>query len=131
VTTETVIAVGSAADDIGRVTTKAILLLEAKEDRANAAFGATLIAIANTLPARLGAGRVTVAVPDPAAYPGGAKPPFDAVIEIGFDTEAALHAAWERQGAALLQELSSAAALPRSRGFLAREERVIWPPFGA
>jgi len=130
VTTETVVSQGAFPDDIDRVSTKAILLLDSKEGMPAGAFRERVLALSETLPARLGAGRVTTAVPDAAAYPGDSKPPFDAVIEIGFDTEFALNSGWERYGAELLQELSFYASLERSRGFLAREERVIWPPFG-
>jgi hypothetical protein len=94
------------------------------------AFRERVQVVSETLPMRLGADRVTVAMPHAAAYPGDAAPLFDAVIEIGFENDGALDEAWERHGAHLLQELSLYSALPRSRGFLAREERVIWPPFG-
>jgi uncharacterized protein (TIGR02118 family) len=130
VTTETVVSEGDAADDIGRVATKGLLFIAAKEGVAADSFRERVQVVSETLPMRLGADRVTVAMPHAAAYPGDASPLFDAVIEIGFKNDRALHEAWERHGAHLLQELSLYSALPRSRGFLAREERVIWPPFG-
>jgi uncharacterized protein (TIGR02118 family) len=130
VTTETVVSAGDSPDDIGRVATKALLFIEAKEGVAVDDFRERVQVVSETLPSRLSADRVTVAVPHADAYPGDAAPLYDAVIEIGFESDRAFHAAWETHGAHLLQELSLYSALPRSRGFLAREERVIWPPFG-
>ena len=61
------------------------------------------------------------------AYPGADRPPFDGVIELSYQDSARFEKAWRRAGPALLERLSKVADLDASRGFLAREERVIWP----
>jgi len=58
----------------------------------------------------------------------GDAPMFDGVVEVSFADQAQFEAAWGKDGPAdALALLDSFADRAASRGFLAQEERVIWP----
>src|SRR5450631_3008658 len=122
-------APGPTPSELQPMPTRALLLLKRKADVSPLDFRADVATVAASLPTAGNVGSITFALPTEAAYPGDAKPPFDAVIEIGFDSDAAYKAIWARHGPALLRRLRRYADIPASRGFLAHEERVIWPPF--
>jgi uncharacterized protein (TIGR02118 family) len=129
ITRETVIADGPAQDDISSIPTKVMLLLKQKHGISEGQFRSQIASTATTADRLRGSGRVTYALPAAEAYTTESRPPFDGVIEISFANDRACSKAWERHGQEILTALASAADIGASRGFLAHEERVIWPPF--
>lgn len=127
VTREWVIAPGPRADELGFTPTKAQLLLKRRADVPVADFEAAIGRIAGTGRRQTSAIAATYSLALAEAYPGAERPPFDAVIELSYQDPARFEKAWRRAGPALLERLSKVADLGASRGFPAREERVIWP----
>lgn len=127
VTREWVIAPGPRADDLDFTPTKAQLLLKRRADVPVADFEAAIGRIASGGRRKTAAIAATYALAFADAYPSVDRPPFDAVIELSYQDSARFEKAWRRSGSALLERLAKVADLDASRGFLAREERVIWP----
>ncbi len=127
VTREWVIAPGPRADDLAFAPTKAQLLLKRRANVPLAQFEATVARIANDGHRRTAAIATTYSLALADAYPAADRPPFDAVIEWSYADAARFEKAWRRSGSALLRRLGAVADIEGSRGFLAREERVIWP----
>lgn len=127
VTREWVIAPGPRADDLAFVPTKAQLLLKRRADVPLAQFEAAVARVADHGRRRTAAIAATYSIALADAYPAADRPPFDAVIEWSYADAAGFEKAWRRSGAALLRRLADVADIEGSRGFLAREERVIWP----
>lgn len=127
VTREWVIAPGPRADDPAFAPSKAQLLLKRRGDVPVADFEAAIARIAQQGRSRTSAIAATYSLALADAYAGTDRPPFDAVIELSFEDPVRLEKAWRRAGPAMLQRLAKVADIDASRGFLAREERVIWP----
>ena len=127
VTREWVVAPGPRADDPGFMPIKAQLLLKRRADVPLAEFEAAIGRVAGGARRQTAAIGVSYALALAEAYPGADRPPFDAVIELSYQDAARFGKAWRRAGPMLLERLSRVAELEASRGFFAREERVIWP----
>jgi uncharacterized protein (TIGR02118 family) len=129
ITQEAVVADGARAGDIKLISTKALIFLKRMDGVTPEAFSAVVASSAATAAETFRGGRITYALPLPAAYTGETKPPYDAAIEIALRGDAGFQRAWSKHGAALLHALGAVANMEASRGFLAHEERVIWPQF--
>ena len=127
VTREWVIAPGPRADDPAYAPIKAQLLLKRRADVTPAQFEAAVARISNQGRRQTVALAASYALALAEAYPAADRPPFDAVIEWSYADSAGLEKGWRRSGTALLGRLAVVADIGASRGFLAREERVIWP----
>ena len=126
---ETVVAQGPAPSDIKRIPTKALLFLKRSAVASPASFKAWVADFAAQSAKTYAGARVTYALPNALAYKDDNKPPYDAVLEIGIQGDAAFKQAWKRHGPATLRYAAMDANIAASRGFLAHEERVIWPAF--
>lgn len=129
VTRETVLSAGPAPDDIASIPTKVMLFLKQRPEVAIDEFQRVVAATATSAVRMRSAGRVLYALSAADAYPGDARPLFDGVIEVSFADDRSYEKAWKRSGKGILKSLSAVADIDASRGFLAHEERVIWPPF--
>ena len=127
VTREWVVAPGPRADDSGFMPIKAQLLLKRRADVPLVEFEAAIARIAQQGRRQTSAIAATYSLALADAYAGTDRPPFDAVIELSFENAVRVDKAWRRAGPAILQRLAKVADIDASRGFLAREERVIWP----
>jgi len=95
-----------------------------KRKPGTADFEQNMALFAKTLGSLPGVVGLTAALP----LQGAGEPLFDGVVEVSFEDQADFEAAWTADGPddalAILDTFGDRAA---SRGFLAREERVIWP----
>ncbi|HEX2794608.1 MAG TPA: EthD family reductase [Croceicoccus sp.] len=95
-----------------------------KRKPGTADFEQNMALFAKTLGSLPGVVGLTAALP----LQGAGEPLFDGVVEVSFEDQADFEAAWTADGPddalAILDTFGDGAA---SRGFLAREERVIWP----
>lgn len=128
ITREYIVAAGPSADDISYRATKAMLFLKRRVDVRNESFRVAIADFAKRTPKIIGSGRITYAFPVSEAYQADAIPLFDAVVELAYASDAAWQKSWARSGKELLNRFGAVVDRQASRGFLAHEERVIWPP---
>lgn len=129
ITNESVILPGDDADDIEARATKAMLFVRRLSKSSDEEFQSVMMAVAESNRSHKALRRVTCALPVPEAYEGEDEAMFDGVLELSFPDHEMFETAWPDLKNKTMSELGKVADFSASRGFLAREERVIWAPF--
>ena len=124
---ETVVTAGPRPGDAGYQPTKALLFVKRAPGTSPAAFQSGLEAAALYAGRAVRNARVVYAVPHPAAG-ADSKPPYDGVLELAVRDDATFARAWAANGVTLAKILAPVVEAGATRGFLAHERRVIWPP---
>ena len=125
---------GQTADpaNISAVPGKIMLFLRRSQYLSGVEFAQRLQGAAQwgkrTLP---GIAQVSVDLPRADVYDDANPSLFDGVLELSVGDRESAEQAWCTQGAACLGQLQDLVRMDASRGFLAQEERFIWPPFAA
>ncbi len=121
------VTLGLSANDLTSVQTKAILFVQRNAGVTQAQFAKGLRKIAHAGTSMAGQGRVTYSLPAAGVYTTEAPAPYDGVVELWFSNTDSFERQWRRHGPKFLRKLSVIADVDASQGFLATEERKLWP----